>query len=71
MDLLPISDEYLRDQHTIRPGDRLHRLIARMADTHIDDLSDDRIEQIERLVDSFRLGHADGSRFNLRRRVVT
>jgi len=66
MELLPIADEYLRDEHIIRPGDRLHRLVARMADTHIDDLSDDHIEQIERLVDTVRFCHADGSRFSRR-----
>lgn len=59
----PIDPEYLAETHTIKPGDRLHRLVARMADTYIDDLSDERIEEIERLVDSFRITHADGGRF--------
>lgn len=61
-DLKPIAPEYLNDRIVLKPGDRLHRLIARLGDTWIDDLSDERIIEIERLADSFRLTHADGSR---------
>ena len=61
--LKPINDEYLREEHRLRPGDRFHRLIARMADTYFDDISDDRIEELERKVDEWRWTHADGSRF--------
>lgn len=62
MDLKPVSTDYVRDVFTLRPGDRLHRLVARMSDTHIDDLSDERIIEIERLADTFRITHADGKR---------
>ena len=62
-DLKPVADEYLRDVIQIKPGSRLHRLIARLGDTYIDDLSDDRIVELERLADTFRVTHADGSRF--------
>ena len=58
-----IAPEYLRSIQTLRPQDRLHRLVCRMVDTYIDDLTDERIEEIERLVDTFRLTHADGQRF--------
>ncbi len=62
--LKPIDDSYMRDQITLVPGkSRLHRLVARLVDTYIDDLSDDRIVELERLADTFRLTHADGSRF--------
>lgn len=61
-DLKPIADDYLRDQITLTPGkSRLHRLVARLFDTYIDDLSDDRIIELERLADTFRITHADGS----------
>lgn len=62
--LKPINKEYLRDLITLRPGDRLHRLVARLADTYIDDLSDDRIIELERLADTFRLTHANGERLS-------
>lgn len=61
--LKPISDNQLRIEHRLRPGDRLHRLVARLADTYIDDLDDGRIEELERKVDEWRWMHADGSRF--------
>jgi hypothetical protein len=62
--LKPVAREYMEADHRVRPGDRLHRLIARMADTWIDDLSDDRILDLEQMVDGWRLTHADASRFD-------
>jgi hypothetical protein len=61
--LKPVSEDYLRVEHRIRPGDRLHRLVSRLADTYYDDLSDDRIEELERKIDEWRWMSADGSRF--------
>lgn len=61
--LKPVADEYLLETHVIKPGDRLHRLISRMADTCYDDLTDDRIEHLERAVDEWRWMHADTTRF--------
>lgn len=61
--LHPISEYYLSETHIIRPGDRLHRLVSRLLDTHYDDLSEDRIEEIERHVDTFRWMHADATSF--------
>jgi hypothetical protein len=60
--LKPVADEYMRDEIRLKPGDRLHRLVARLGDTYLDDLSDDRIIELERLADSYRLTHADGKR---------
>lgn len=62
--LKPVADDYLRDFIKLNPGDRLHRLVARLGDTWIDDLSEDRIIELEQLADSFRITHASGARFN-------
>lgn len=60
--LKPINEEYLRADQRLRPGDRLHRLVCRLADTYYDDLDEQRIEELERKVDEWRWMHADGSR---------
>jgi len=62
--LLSINAIYLRDRITLAPGDRLHRLVARLLDTWIDDLTDERIVELERLIDTFRRTHADGQRLH-------
>ncbi len=61
-DLKPVADEYLREAHLLEPGQRLHRLVARLFDTYYDDLTESRIIEVERLVDTFRFTHADGTR---------
>lgn len=63
-DLKPIDERYLRSSVTLHPGDRLHRLVQRMADTYIDDLTDGRILELEQHADSFRLSHANGTGFS-------
>ena len=60
--LKPVAAEYLMDEIRLKPGDRLHRLVARLGDTYFDDLSDDRIAELEQMADTFRLTHADGTR---------
>ena len=62
--LLPVAPDYALEIFVIKPGERLHRLMARLADTYYDDLSIDRIEKLEELVDTWRLTHADGSRIS-------
>lgn len=62
--LKPVADDYMRDVINLKPGDRLHRLVARLGDTYIDDLSDDRIIELERLADTFRITHASGARLS-------
>lgn len=62
--LKPVADDYLRDVIKLNPGDRLHRLVARLGDTWIDDLSDERIVELEQLADTFRITHASGARLN-------
>lgn len=59
----PIAPEILAQTHEVKPGDRLHRLISRLADTYYDDLSEERIEELERKVDAWRWMHADAMRF--------
>ncbi|QUS40549.1 hypothetical protein RPMA_18195 [Tardiphaga alba] len=64
-DLKPIANDYLKDRIVLEPcKSRLHRLVARLFDTYIDDLSDERIIELEQLADSFRITHADGKRFD-------
>jgi hypothetical protein len=58
--LKPISPAYLDNPIQVRPGDRLHRLIARLHDSHIDDLTDAAIESLEVMADEFRLTDASG-----------
>lgn len=60
-----IADEYLNRTHQIKPGDRLHRLFALLADTYYDDLSDQRIEELEHQVEGFRWMNAAGQRLDL------
>jgi hypothetical protein len=50
--------------YTIREGDRLWRLICLIGDTYIDDIDDARLRQLETLVRSWRVTHADGSRLS-------
>jgi hypothetical protein len=61
--LLPVAPDYLRQTVTLKPGERLHRLLSRLCDTYYDDLTEERIEELERHADQFRLTHADGQRF--------
>lgn len=61
--LKPVADDYMRSVINLKPGDRLHRLLARLSDTYYDDLGDDKIVELERLADTFRITHADGKRF--------
>lgn len=63
--LKPVDGEYLREVIRLSPGDRLHRLVARLADTYIDDLSEARIIELERLADTFRITHASGEKLHV------
>lgn len=52
---------------TIREGDRLWPLMELFSNTHIDDLPDDRLRELEKLVDSWRLTDAEGRRIKRER----
>jgi hypothetical protein len=49
-----------RNQITIWEGDRLWPLMAIIANTYIDDLSEDRIQQLVAMVDGWRITDAEG-----------
>ena len=49
------------EEITVRPGDRLHPLLALISDTHIDDLPNYRLQQLEEMVRGWRITRADGS----------
>lgn len=58
-----IADSYMREL-TIKPGDRFHRLVAMLFDTHYDDVTDERLGELERLVGSWRWMNAAGERID-------
>ena len=56
-DILP---EYAEEPITLKPhSSRLHRLVAILADTWYDDLTDDRIAKLEAMAQSWRWMGAD------------
>jgi hypothetical protein len=57
-----IDPEYLNKNLTLKPGNRLHRLVAMLFDTYIDDLTDQRIAELEEHVAQFRWWNAAGER---------
>lgn len=60
----PIDPEYLFSELTLKPGNRLHRLVAMLFDTYYDDLTDQRIAELEQHVARFRWMHANGKRLD-------
>lgn len=59
-----IAPKYLNDKLTLYPDDRLHRLVAMLFDTYCDDLTDERIAELEQHVEQFRWMNADGERLD-------
>jgi hypothetical protein len=49
-----------RDTYTIREGDRLWPLIEIVRNTWVDDLTDERIQELVAMVDSWRITDAEG-----------
>lgn len=49
-----------RDSYTIKEGDRLWPLIEIVRNTWIDDLTDERIQELVRMVDDWRITDAEG-----------
>lgn len=56
-----------RETYTVREGDRIWPLIQMIRNTYIDDLSDERIQELVDLVDSWRITDAEGKRLPPRR----
>jgi hypothetical protein len=57
-----IADRYQNEDLKVEAGTRLHRLVAMLFDTYYDDLTDNRIAQLEALAESWRWMNADGER---------
>lgn len=57
-----IDEDYLNKELVSKPGQRLHRLIAMLFDTHYDDLTDARIAELQDHVAKFRWMNANGDR---------
>ena len=57
-----VSDEFLKQILVIEPGSRLHLLVAMLYDTWYDDLTDERISELIRHVESFRWLNASAER---------
>jgi hypothetical protein len=57
-----VAARYAHEPLMLKPGNRLHRLVSILFDTHYDDLTDDRIQQLEQLALSWRWMNADGER---------
>ncbi len=57
-----IDPEYLNSELKVEPGNRLHRLVAMLIDTYYDDLTDERIAELEEHVARFRWMNASGKR---------
>lgn len=58
----PIAPEYLNSELTVKPGERLHRFVAMLFDTYYDDITDERIADLEATVENFRWMNASGQR---------
>lgn len=56
-----------RDSYTVKEGDRIWPLIQMIRNTWIDDLTDERIQELVDMVDSWRITDADGKRLLPRR----
>ena len=59
----PIAPEYENAELKVRPGDRLHRVVALMFDTYYDDLTD-LIPELERMIEGRRWMNAAGKRLD-------
>lgn len=57
-----IDPEYLNSELKVKPGNRLHRLVALLFDTYYDDLTEARIAELEAAVETFRWMSANGKR---------
>lgn len=54
----------MRKEVTVREGDRLWPLMETILDTHIDDLTASRIEELMAMVRGWRITHTDGRRLD-------
>lgn len=59
-----VALEYASQPLEVKPGNRLHRLMSILFDTYYDDLTDERIAELEDLADSWRWMNANGERLD-------
>lgn len=59
-----ISPEYLNQEFTVKPGDKLHHFVALLHDTYCDDLTDALFAALEEQVADFRWMSANGERLD-------
>ena len=52
----------IRDSYRIDEGDKLWPLVQMVRNTHYDDLTEDRVQQLVKLIDSWRITDSDGKR---------
>lgn len=57
-----VDEKYLNSDLKVEQGNRLHRLVAMLFDTWYDDLTEDRIAELEQHVESFRWMNASAER---------
>lgn len=62
-DLSPVSKDYSENRIILETGSRLHGFVARLMDTHVDDVTSSDLMELERKVDAMRVTHADGKSF--------
>jgi hypothetical protein len=51
-----------RDRYEIREGEKLWPLVQIVRNTHYDDLTEDRVQQLVAMIDSWRITDAEGRR---------
>lgn len=59
----PVLRTYANNAIIIDVGTRLHSIVARLLDSHIDDIDSAVLDQLERDIDSHRTTHANGNKF--------
>ncbi|MFA6984608.1 MAG: hypothetical protein WC213_00180 [Arenimonas sp.] len=53
-----------RDSYEIREGEKLWPLVQMVRNTHYDDLTPDRVQQLVEMVDGWRITDAEGKRID-------
>ncbi len=53
-----------RERYEVREGDKIWPIIQIVRNTHYDDLTEERVQKIVALIDSWRITDADGKRIH-------
>ena len=57
-----IAAEFLNQPIEVKPGEKLHLLVALLSDTHYDDVTQERVDELVSQVESWRWCNAAGQR---------